>query len=531
MNNSFRSFFCLILFSSFIDFGFSQTADSAAARRVVLEHADEIRGGTLTELNDSLLTSEPVRILIGNVRLRDSTTSVRCDTAVEYLQSRKVRLASKKNGLATIVRDTVTIQGVQGFYFPSDSRAEMKGSVSLRDNTVTLRSALGTYFTEEQRAVFSENVSLRDSTNTVFTDSLIFFRRENRTIVIGNTRILNTADNVEIRGGFAEHFLKQNRSRITLSPMLLKFDSSKSEANLSIDTLLIVAKEMKSFRGFEDTLKRIEMLDSVKIQRGLLSALAQKAVYLFDSLRISLYESPILWFDASQLTGDSIFVQLEEVSDSLESAKGKIQEEVTTERKVNKSPSRKKTRLKSIAVYGSAFLVSRDTMNTEGNKFNQVSGRNIFLSFNNDSRLSRADVYREAQSLYFTYDDSTAKGANLTSGDEINLFFEDGSATKIVVKGDVEGAQYPERLLARLNNLEGFEWRENERPRLTLPPVTENPVSPKSKSNKRTKPAVKKKSSQVQGPSAKPETINPNIKPTPKPVPKSNRERFEKGIQ
>ncbi|MCS7211489.1 MAG: hypothetical protein NZ844_07655 [Chloroherpetonaceae bacterium] len=410
------------------------STDTVKLVTVILERANEVYGGEILDTTRMPPVLEEIRSAIGNVLFRESTTTVECDTATQYLTSRKIRVV----GNVKIVRDTVVITGYEGFYFPDERRSELKKDVTLFDQRVLLRSDSGLYFSNERRAVFSGNVSLKDSVNMVFCDSLVYLRDEARSLVFRKVRLMNLADNTLITGDYAEHFHARGYSFIVGQPLLTKIDTAQGG---KVDTLFIRAARMDSHRGEKDSVQRIEMKDSVRIRWGTdLYARARHATYRLKDQKILLYGRPIVWFERSQLTGDSIVVQLRERN--------------------------KRLRIETVYVYRNAFLASKDSLDKTGLKYSQVSGVDMVIRFDDSARVRQADVYKQARSLYYTYDGTKPRGANASSGDEINIYFENNRVRRIRIRGDVEGEQYPERLLFRKDlNLPGFEWRESEKPR------------------------------------------------------------------
>jgi lipopolysaccharide export system protein LptA len=407
--------------------------DTAKLVTVVLERANEVTGGEFIDSTFSPPLLEEFRAAIGGVLFRETTTTIECDTAVQFLTTRKIHVV----GNVKIVRDTVTITGYEGFYFPDARRSELKKDVTLSDTKVLLKSDSGIYLSNQRCAIFSGNVSLKDSVSLVFCDSLVYFRDNARSQAFRKVRLVNLADNTIITGGYAEHFNNSGYSFIIQQPLLTKIDSTQ---NGKIDTLLIRAVRMDSYRGQRDSAQRVEMQDSVKIRWGTdLYAKAKTATYRLKDQKILLYGQPIVWFERSQLTGDSIVVQLKE--------------------------REKKLRIGKVYVYRNAFLVSKDSLDKTGLKFSQVSGVDMVITFDDSARIQQADVYKQARSLYYTYDGTKPRGANASSGDEINIYFRNNRVRRIRIRGDVEGEQYPERLLFRRDlNLPGFQWRETEKP-------------------------------------------------------------------
>ena len=427
-----RHFTCLALMFVAFQIAYAQSP-SDSERVVILDRANEISSGTFTtpKTHTSPAFTEPIRIASGNVRFIESTTTVDCDTAVQFLQSRKIRLV----GNIVIVRDTVTIRGEEGFYFPDERKSVLETNVSLTDQQVLLKSQKGLYLSDVKTAYFSEKVSLKDTANLIFSDSLVYFRNDARAIVLGNVVVTNPTDNIVITGGYGEHFTNERRSFITENAVLTKIDTASSGV---IDTLVIRAKRMDAFRSESDTLPRIDITDSVRIRRGALRSRSNKARYLLQKKMILLYDNPIVWYENNQLTGDSIVVELREEG--------------------------KRNRIDKMFIYRRAFLASKDSLDKSGKKFNQISGDNMVIAFNDRSEIERADVFKQSRSLYYTFDDGKPKGANLTSGDEITVYFQNNQIQSITFRGAIEGTQYPERLIQRVQNLPNFQWRDSEKP-------------------------------------------------------------------
>jgi lipopolysaccharide export system protein LptA len=428
-----RLVFFIIFFSALSAKAAAQTSADTAQKVVVLERANEIRGGeALNPKTDSTQAFlEPARFAIGQARFVEATTTLDCDTAIQFLESRKIRLA----GRILIVRDSVAIRGDEGFYFPDLRKSILERNVSLTDQIVLLNSQKGVYFSDAKQAFFSQNVSLKDTSNTIFSDSLAYFRAEARAVAVGSIRLTNPTDNIIITGGYGEHFTREKRSFIIEQPVLVKIDTSRS---LQIDTLIIRSLRMDAFRNEQDSLPRIDISDSVRIRKGELLARSNKARYLLREKLIALYENPIVWFGKTQLTGDSIIVQLKEVD--------------------------RRNRVDKMFIFRQSFLASKDSADFSERKFNQVSGEDMIITFNDSAQIERAEVFRQSRSLYYTYDEGKPKGANLASGDEIVILFQNNQIQTITFRGGVEGLQYPERFINRIQNLPNFRWRELEKP-------------------------------------------------------------------
>jgi hypothetical protein len=143
-----------------------------------------------------------------------------------------------------------------------------------------------------------------------------------------------------------------------------------------------------------------------------------------------------VWYAATQVTGDSIDVFLEQRV------------------------------LRRAVVTGNAFAASQsDTLRRD--RFDQLSGEAMTLLFD-ERKLAGIVVDRRSTSLYHLYDDARPNGANRASGDRIVLRFAGGTMEGISVQGGVQGEYYPERMVKNREAeyaLPGFRWR-GDRPAL-----------------------------------------------------------------
>lgn len=156
--------------------------------------------------------------------------------------------------------------------------------------------------------------------------------------------------------------------------------------------------------------------------------------------RVALYKNAIAWQDERQLSGDSISVQLKELNG--------------------------KKRVDTITAGGKAFFASRDTLDLSKDLYNQLSGKTMYIMLDDQENVTGVQVDSQARSLYYAYDnDSSPTGVNYSSGNRIVMSFAGGKLDRIVVSGNVEGKQYPNKLRGSNKiNLPGFKLRFDEKP-------------------------------------------------------------------
>jgi lipopolysaccharide export system protein LptA len=392
---------------------------SAQGRVIVLENADHVEG---KEIN-----GESAREFVGNVRFSQENVHVTCDRALQMLASGRVNLT----GNVVVVDDSgVTMRSPRGVYFRDERRAVGQDSVHLTDGKVVLTALYGEYFVDPKRAFFRNRVVVQDTASVINADSLTYFRSEKRSIAEGNVRVVNRTDNVTITGHRLDYWSARQFSRITDEPVLMQIDSNASGKK---DTLIVRSLVMEAYR---DSTKLLRAIDSVRMIRTDLAAVCRLAHFYMAGDSILLRGAPVVWYEETQVTGDSINAYLKE------------------------------RRLDRVNVMGNAFAISRgDTSYPD--RLDQLTGEVMRMRFV-DAGLKRIDVETRAISLYHVYEDSSGNGVNRTSGDRIVVLFEDGKAQSLRVVGGVEGQYTPENLLEGKESdfrLVGFHIHTN-RPRM-----------------------------------------------------------------
>lgn len=404
----------LVLFTSVLMM-FAET-HSQTEKLIVIENADSLVA--------RVVDGQSARELIGNVRFSQERLRISCDRAVQFQETGNVQLL----GNVVVVDDSLTMTFPRGMYFREERRAVAYDTVHLDDRSMTLSAHFGEYLIEPRKAFFRSKVVANDKESKLIADSLTYYRDDERTIALGKVEILSYADNLTIRGGHFESFKKQDYSRMTGLPVLVKYDTTASSGR--IDTLIVRSRVMEAYRGEGD--KRLIATDSVEILRADMASIAGIAIFYTQDDSILLRRSPVIWYERTQVSGDSINVYL------------------------------RRNKLDRVFVFGSSLAISQsDSLFPQ--KFDQITGEEMILHFG-ENGMERMDVNTRAISVYHVYEDSLANGLNKTSGDRIVMLWEEGKLSSIKVFGGVEGEYIPENLVQgreREYAVAGFVWRED----------------------------------------------------------------------
>jgi lipopolysaccharide export system protein LptA len=385
---------------------------------ITLNHADSLVG--------KVIDGETVREVIGNVEFQQEDVRIQCDRAVYYPRLNRADLF----GNVRVFRDTLSLRAPRGMYDGEKKQAFGYDGIRLRKKQLVITARKGRYQTEEKIAYFETDVKVVDSATTITSRELTYYETEHRSLSVGDVKVVNSKDNATMYGDHLEHFDDTRYSKMIVSPRFVQVDTSSSG---KIDTLVITSRQMESY---EDSVRRFIATDSVQLVRGQLAGKCGLGIFYPDKDLVSLYKDPFVWYEKSQVRGDSIRIQLQ------------------------------KRRLERVLVYGNAFAASQND-SVHQDRRDQLTSQNMTLFFSNDS-LKQIVAEGTATSLYFLYDDGKPNGVNRASGDKIFIVSREGHAEDIKILGGTEGKFYPENLVAgslSSYDLPGFVWKV-DRPRL-----------------------------------------------------------------
>ncbi len=413
----------------------------------------QVKGDSLV---GKTINGEMIREVYGNVVLTQNNVVINCDRATQFISRNEAELI----GNVVIKQDSITITTERGFYFGDEKKSVSDTDVKLEDGKVVLTAKRGKYFFDEHRAFFQDSVKLKDSLSTLTADSLTYFKDENRIVAVSNVNIADsasviTADSLEhfrkTRITFADHNVKVvNRTNnlilfgdhledypekhytlVNKKPVLLQIDTSyvhnadslssgdiqQPDSTMKIDTLVIKSRLMEAYR---DTLNYFKATDSVKIVRGDFASINDFTIYYKKKEKIITYKTsdstaqPYLWYENSQLTGDSVTIFLNN------------------------------NRIRFLRVNKNAFIISRDE--NDPSRFDQTSGDSVLMTFEN-SRLNRTNVWGNVFSIYYQYDGKEPNGLTKSSSQNAVILFRRSKVDEIRLYGSPNSEYYPERLV------------------------------------------------------------------------------------
>jgi len=311
--------------------------------------------------------------------------------------------------------------------------AYFKGKTKIVSKDGTVYANEGEYNTKTKVSNFRTRGDARPKAETeeyiLLGDSLYYDNTNRIGFAKGNARLISKKDSIIIDGDIGRFWGKEGISKVYGSA-LMKNISEGDTLYLAADTLISIRKKKENS---EDSVKILKAFHNTKIFRTELQGKCDSLIYNFSDSSIYMYNDPVLWDDKSQLSGDSIRVQM---------ANNKIH---------------------TMHLRTNSFVIQEDTL---GN-YNQMKGRNMDAFFK-QNELKRVDVRGNGESIFFAIEgDSVLTGMNRVVCSDIDIRFGEKNKVKTVTfKTKPDGKFMPPHELAEPDKrLKGFLWRINDRPK------------------------------------------------------------------
>ncbi len=397
-----------------------------------------------------IIEGERVREIIGNVVLTQGNVVVNCNRAIQFLTRNEAELI----GNVVARQDSLTLRTEKGYYYGDLKKAKSTTRIHLDDTQIILSADSGVYYFDESRAFLQSNVKLIDSLSILTCNELTYFKKEDKTVAVsnvkviddkseliadslvhfrkskttfadGNVRLKSFENNTIIFGHHLEDYADKKYTLINENPLMMQIDTTTTSetdtlVEYSIDTLLISCKTME---GFRDTTDLFKAIDSVKIYRGSFSSVNDYTLFLRSKDRIITEKVdenaslPVLWYENSQLSGDSINIFLEN------------------------------SEIKLLEVFGNAFMLSQNKNYTK--RFDQSSSKNIKLHFEN-SKLRKADFEEKVQSIYYLFEEETPNGLTKSTSMSATIVFDNNEVSQVRLYGSPTSEFHPEEKVVGL---------------------------------------------------------------------------------
>ncbi len=422
-------------------------------------------------------TDTRIAYLKKKVRLTDSKTELLSEE-LQYDVGQKIGEYHKGG---KVINGKTTLTSKDAIYYTDLKDVYFKNDVDMKDPAYTLKTDSLLYNTEQELATFIAMTRIVDSAGRKIKTKEGFYDLKNRKAYFAKRSVIEdgattiTANEIETDDKTGTNKLKGNAvykdtaQGIIVLANLIEANRDSGEFRATQHPLMILKQEEDSiyvtadtlFSGklsrlyardslaMKDTIKGKIVLDAkantkdssdrylqafhhVRIFSDSLQAISDSLFYSSKDSIFRLFQTPIVWANDSQITGDTILLYTK-----------------------NKKADR-------LFVYENGMLVNKAG---EG-LFNQIRGNRLNGYFV-EGAIDYMRAKGNAESIYYIKDeDSSLVGVNKASGDIIDLRFKNKELNRVVFISEVKGVMYPFRQFPENEKtLRNFQWLDIKRPK------------------------------------------------------------------
>lgn len=355
--------------------------------------------------------------------VRDTASVLTSRIGRYYAESKKYQFLSK----VKIVNPKYTVNSPQLDFYSETGGAYLYGKSTIVSETSTVYCERGYYDTRGDTGYFVKNSRIDYDNRILYGDSIYFDRNRSFASATNNIKVLDTLNEMVIRGHYAEVFREKDSVFITKRAVAVTLRDSDS-VYVHADTLRVTGKpEDRIIRGFYRARMFKKGLPGEDPTSGKCDS-----IYVNEKAGITkLIRNPVLWSGLNQITGDTIHVLSNKVTEELDTLK----------------------------VFNNAFLVQQDSSG-----YNQVKGERLIGLFT-DNELDTVNIIKNTQVIYYNRnDEGELVGINNTVSSSIQMYLENQEIQGIRFIKKIPGKIYPEsKYPENARILPGFIWRGDER--------------------------------------------------------------------
>ena len=378
------------------------------------------------------------------------------------------------NSFGTIVDEKRKLTSIRGIYFMDEKKYRFISRVKIDDPEYLLNSQRLDYYTESdkaffygkttivgveydiycekgaydtqlQRGNFQENAVIFYDNKEIRGDSLYFENEKNYAAATNNISVIDTLNKSVINGHYGEIFKAKDSAIITRRALAINIIDQDS-LYIHADTLIATGPtEKKILRGYYDVRvfktdlrgksDSLHLDQSTGLIKLLKLPLSRKENQILTASQKNK-KNPILWFGKSQMSGDKIFL--------------------TSDMETKK--------LDSLKIIGNSWIIERDSISDSG--FNQIKG-GVLDGLFKEGELREIDVSKNTEVIYYMYSDEDNEliGIDKTTCSRLKMVTRENQIEDITFFVSPDGNLFPDKDLPfNERKLEGFIWREDERP-------------------------------------------------------------------
>ncbi len=322
----------------------------------------------------------------------------------------------------------------------------------------TIRSDLGWYNTENEQSTLLNKSRVEHADGRQLTgDSILYDKRVGIGRVFNHMELTDTVNQLTLYGNYGEYYengqhgfatdsalavdqsdsvwLYVHADTLFTEPEVLTIRTLVPRDSVLIDSVMTAQKPDTIVS--DTSFQRLRGYRNVRVYRDDMQAVCDSMSYTGKDSLLHFYYNPIAWSDSSQLSADSIRVQI---------ANGEVDH---------------------AHCYGSAMAIQQE----EDEYFNQLSGKEI-IAWVRKGELRQIDVNGNAETVFFPREDEpdTTKqgdisGVNKTQSSYVKMFITNQKIERVLFTTATTGTMFPlDELTIDQTHLGGFFVASGERP-------------------------------------------------------------------
>ncbi|WP_370408849.1 OstA-like protein [Tenacibaculum dicentrarchi] len=356
--------------------------------------------------------------------IRDKKNVLKSIRGTYFLKEKKFTAKSK----VSVVNPQNKLESDHLDYYTNSNLAYLYGKstiTNLKDST-KVYCERGFYNTNTDVAYFVKNAKLFLKERTISADSLYYDKRQGFASATNNIKVIDTVQKMVTKGNYAELYEKKD-SLFIIDKAVAITAIDKDSMYVAGDKILLTGKTNKRI---------IRIFNNVKIFKSDLQGKCDSIHTSQVSGLTRMFKNPIIWSGKNQITGDSIQLKNNIVTNKLDSLK----------------------------VLKNAFMIQKDSLSEDD--FNQIKGRNIYGKFEK-SKLKTMLVKGNAESLYYNRNENTKKLETVTKeiASDIEFTFAENEIIETKYFKLSEGKTFPpSEFPSEEKKFRGFIWRSDEQP-------------------------------------------------------------------
>ena len=355
--------------------------------------------------------------------VKDSASTLTSRVGRYFAEAKKYQFLSN----VVINNPDYIINSEQLDFYSESGIAYMYGESTIVSETSTVYCERGYYNTRSDVGYFVKNSRIDYENRILYGDSIYFNRNQNFASATNNIRVIDTLNKSFIRGHYAEVFRDKDSLFIAKRAVAITVKDNDS-IYIHADTLRVTgAPDNRILRGYYKARMFKLGLPGEEPTSGKCDS-----IFVNEKKGITkLLHNPVLWSGENQMTGDTIHLLRNLITDQLDTLK----------------------------VFKNSFIVQKDSAG-----YNQVKGERLIGLFTNNA-LDTVNIIKNTQVIFFSRNEKQELvGINNTLSSSIQLYIENQEIKGIRFNNQVTGKLYPpSQFPENARILPGFNWRGEER--------------------------------------------------------------------